>query len=215
MELKNLSASLVKAQAAMQSAAKDSKNPHFKSSYSSLHAVIEAVRPPLSENGLGFVQKLHTADGGVSVETVLIHESGEQMSCGILFIPASKQDAQGFGSAVSYGKRYSLQSALGVSSDDDDAEEATKIFGKKVEAAPAKSAKTPPKPVNATVGPDEVTAITKLAMTTKTELSAICTAYGIEHLSSLPLTKVSEVITRLQAKLSTLTPASLLTTAKE
>ena len=107
--------------------------------------------------------------------------------------------------------------ACGIAPEDDDGNEATRLFGKKAEAAPApaKSVKPPVKPANANVGPDEVTAITKLAMTTKTELSAICTAYGIEHLSSLPLNKVSEVITRLQAKLSTLTPESLLTTAKE
>jgi hypothetical protein len=92
-KMNELAKSLVKAQAAMNHAAKDSKNPHFKSAYSSLASVIDAVRPALSGNGLAFVQKLHTADGGVAVETVLIHESGQEMSCGTLFIPASKQDA--------------------------------------------------------------------------------------------------------------------------
>ena len=130
--MNELAKSLVKAQAAMSHAAKDSKNPHFKSAYSSLASVIDAVRPHLAENGLAFVQMLHTADGGVAVETVLIHESGEQLSCGTLFIPASKQDAQGFGSALTYAKRYSLQSALGVASADDDGEAAVK---------------TPPKPI--------------------------------------------------------------------
>ena len=129
--MNELAKALVKAQAAMNHAAKDSKNPHFKSAYSSLASVIDAVRPALSSNGLAFVQKLHTADGGVAVETVLIHESGEQYGCGVLFIPASKQDAQGFGSALSYAKRYSLQSALGIASADDDGEAAVK---------------TPPKP---------------------------------------------------------------------
>ena len=124
--MKALSQALVKAQAAMNHAAKDAKNPHFKSAYSSLASVIDAVRPALSVNGLAFVQKLHTADGGISVETVLIHESGEELSCGILFIPATKQDAQGFGSAISYGKRYSLQAALGIASDDDDGQAAVK-----------------------------------------------------------------------------------------
>ena len=124
--MNELAKALVKAQAAMNHAAKDSKNPHFKSAYSSLASVIDAVRPSLSGNGLAFVQKLHTAEGGVAVETVLIHESGQEMSCGILFIPASKQDAQGFGSALSYAKRYSLQSALGIASADDDGEAAVK-----------------------------------------------------------------------------------------
>lgn len=130
--MNELAKSLVKAQAAMSHAAKDSKNPHFKSAYSSLASVIDAVRPALSANGLSFVQCLHSAsthpsfDGGVAVETVLIHESGEQLSCGTLFIPASKQDAQGYGSAISYAKRYSLQSALGIASEDDDGQAAVK-----------------------------------------------------------------------------------------
>ena len=124
--MNELAKSLVKAQAAMSHAAKDAKNPHFKSAYSSLASVIDAVRPALSSNSLAFVQKLHTADGGVSVETVLIHESGQELSCGTLFIPASKQDAQGYGSAISYAKRYSLQAALGIASEDDDGQAAVK-----------------------------------------------------------------------------------------
>jgi len=124
--MNELAKALVKAQAAMSHAAKDSKNPHFKSAYSSLASVIDAVRPALSANGLAFVQMLHTAESGVAVETVLIHESGEQLSCGTLFIPATKQDAQGFGSAITYGKRYGLQAALGIASEDDDGTAAVK-----------------------------------------------------------------------------------------
>ena len=136
--MNELAKALVKAQAAMSHAAKDSKNPHFKSAYSSLASVIDAVRPALSANGLSFVQMLHSAsthssfEGGVAVETVLIHESGEQLSCGTLFIPASKQDAQGYGSAISYAKRYSLQSALGIASEDDDGNSAVKSAPVKV-----------------------------------------------------------------------------------
>jgi hypothetical protein len=132
---KELYSAIVKAQAAMSHAAKDSKNPHFKSAYSSLASVIDAVRPALSANNLAFVQKLHTADNGISIETVLIHESGQEMSCGILFIPATKQDAQGFGSAISYGKRYSLQSALGIASEDDDGQSAVKTVSAPVKVA--------------------------------------------------------------------------------
>jgi hypothetical protein len=131
--MNELAKSLVKAQAAMSHAAKDSKNPHFKSAYSSLASVIDAVRPHLAANGLAFVQKLHNSDNSVGVETVLIHESGEEMSCGILYIPVTKNDAQGLGSCVSYGKRYSLQAALGVASEDDDGNAATKAPPKPIE----------------------------------------------------------------------------------
>ena len=140
--MNELAKALVKAQAAMNHAAKDAKNPHFKSSYSTLSSVIDAVRPPLSANGLAFVQKTHDAEGGVCIETVLIHESGQEMSFGKLFVPATKQDPQGFGSALSYAKRYSLQTALGVSSEDDDGNAASK-------PRPA-----PPAPVKVTIDMD-------------------------------------------------------------
>lgn len=124
--MKELYTALVKAQSAVNHAAKDSKNPHFKAAYSSLASVIDAVRPALSANGLAFVQKLHTAEHGVVVETVILHESGQELSCGQLFVPATKQDAQGFGSAITYGKRYTLQAALGIASEDDDGNAASK-----------------------------------------------------------------------------------------
>jgi hypothetical protein len=117
---------LVKAQSSMNHAAKDAKNPHFKSSYSSLVSVIDAIRPHLAGNGLAFIQKTHDAEGGVCVETVLIHESGQELSFGKLFVPATKQDAQGYGSALSYAKRYSLQAGLGIASEDDDGNAAVK-----------------------------------------------------------------------------------------
>lgn len=124
--MNELAKALVKAQSAMNHAAKDAKNPHFKSSYSSLASVIDAVRPHLAGNGLAIVQKTHDAEGGVCVETVLIHESGQELSFGKLFVPASKQDSQGFGSALSYAKRYSIQTALCVASADDDGEAASR-----------------------------------------------------------------------------------------
>lgn len=160
--MNELAKALVKAQAAMSHAAKDSKNPHFKSAYSSLASVIDAVRPALSSNGLAFVQKLHNADGGVAVETVLIHESGQEMSCGTLFIPASKQDAQGFGSALSYAKRYSLQSALGIASADDDGE------------AAVKSRSAPVQPVKITIDMD--TAVEEMSAQTTMEDLKSCFA---------------------------------------
>ena len=124
--MQELAKALVKAQSSMNHAAKDSKNPHFKSSYSSLVSVIDAIRPHLAGNGLAVVQKTHDAEGGVCVETVLIHESGQEMSFGRLFVPATKQDAQGYGSALSYAKRYSIQSALCIASEDDDGNAAVK-----------------------------------------------------------------------------------------
>jgi hypothetical protein len=120
MEIKQLAASLVKAQSAMSGAKKDANNPFFKSKYADLPSVMAAIRPALADNGLGFVQVCHDADNAAKVETIIIHESGESLSCGTISVPVSKNDAQAYGSAITYAKRYSLQAAFGVPSVDDD-----------------------------------------------------------------------------------------------
>lgn len=124
--MKHLFTALVRAQAEISVALKDSTNPHFKSKYADLASVVAAIKPAAAKHGLGFVQTFRESTGGVTVETVILHESGEQMPCGPLFVPASKGDAQGYGSAITYARRYSLQTAWGVPSDDDDGNAASK-----------------------------------------------------------------------------------------
>jgi hypothetical protein len=123
-EIKNLAAAYVKAQGEITAAIKDSTNPHFKSKYADLGAVIEAVRPVLAKYELGFIQDVTEREGGVYVETVIIHKSGEIYRTGKLPMPAPKQDPHGYGSAITYAKRYSLQAAFGVPSEDDDGNKA-------------------------------------------------------------------------------------------
>lgn len=115
---------LHKAQGAIKAALKDSTNPHFRSKYADLSSVIEAVKGPLQANGITFLQGIEDAENGVAVETLLLHISGEWLSS-TLKIPASKQDAQGYGSAITYGRRYGLQSMCGVPAEDDDGNAAT------------------------------------------------------------------------------------------
>lgn len=87
---------------------------------------MEAVIDGLNSNGIALVQKQHPHDGGVSVETIFIHESGEQLSAGVLTVPAAKQDPQGYGSALTYARRYSLMAACGIAPEDDDGNAASK-----------------------------------------------------------------------------------------
>jgi hypothetical protein len=112
--------------AEIEAATKSANNPHFKSKYADLGSVIEAVKPALIKHSLFFVQLTHEAPGGVCVETVLHHSSGESMSGGRLFVPANKNDAQGYGSALTYARRYSLQTFCGVPAEDDDGNAASK-----------------------------------------------------------------------------------------
>ena len=118
--MKEISAAMVKAQKEFGPALKTSSNPHFKSRYADLSACVEAVIDGLNNNGIFLMQSSHLCEDGVTVETVFIHESGEQISAGKLHVPASKQDAQGYGSALTYARRYALMAACGIAPEDDD-----------------------------------------------------------------------------------------------
>jgi hypothetical protein len=124
--MNKISAALVKAQKGFAPALKSSSNPHFKSKYADLAACVEAVVDSLNSNGIALIQKQHPNDGGVCVETLFVHESGEVFSAGMLTVPASKQDPQGYGSALTYARRYSLMAACGIAPEDDDGNAASK-----------------------------------------------------------------------------------------
>jgi len=108
------------AQKEMRPASKDSTNPHFRSKYSDLSSVMDAIREPIGNNGLSVWQDATLDDHGVNVTTRIVHVSGQWVEFGPLTIPIGKRDAHSVGSACSYGKRYALCAALGVVSDEDD-----------------------------------------------------------------------------------------------
>lgn len=108
---------------------KDSDNPFFKSKYVNLEGVCESIDTAIRELDLGisYVQELTSEGNQVSVTTHILHDSGQFISLDPLNIPVSKNDAQAFGSASTYAKRYALSAAFGVTSDvDDDGNGATK-----------------------------------------------------------------------------------------
>lgn len=126
MKMKTIAAALVKAQKGFSPALKTSTNPHFRSKYADLSACVEAVIDSLNDNGIALIQNQHECSDGVIIETVFLHESGEQYSAGKLHVPASKADPQGYGSALTYARRYSLMAACGIAPEDDDGNAASK-----------------------------------------------------------------------------------------
>lgn len=124
--MKQIASAFVKAQKQFGPALKSSSNPHFKSKYADLATCVEAVIEALNDNGIGMIQQTHEDASGVTVETVFLHESGEQISSGKLHVPASKQDPQGYGSALTYARRYSLMAACGIAPEDDDGNAASR-----------------------------------------------------------------------------------------
>ena len=124
--MKQIASALVKAQKEFGPALKTATNPHFRSKYADLSACVEAVIDALNNNGIALIQQTHECADGVTVETVFVHESGEMLPCGKLHVPASKQDPQGYGSALTYSRRYSLMAACGIAPEDDDGNAASK-----------------------------------------------------------------------------------------
>lgn len=118
--ISKLAMALVKAQAQIKVAVKDSNNPFFKSKYADFATIVEAVKPHLNSNGIVFLQVV----GLDGVETVLLHESGEFISGVTPIVVAKQNDPQALGSAITYAKRYGLQAIVGIPSDDDDGEAA-------------------------------------------------------------------------------------------
>ncbi len=116
-----LMAALASAQGEMSGAAKDSINPHFRASYSDLASVIAAIRAPFAKHGLCYIQGPgQLIDGVVVVTTRIGHTSGQWVESSAHIPIGQKVNAQTYGSAVTYGRRYGLQALAGVPSVDDD-----------------------------------------------------------------------------------------------
>lgn len=115
---------LAKAQAEMKPAKKTQSNPYFKSNYADLASCYEACTEPLTKNGIAVFQGADSELGdenSIVLNTTLIHTSGEWLSSS-LRMPLTKKDAQAVGSLITYARRYALCSAIGLASEDDDAE---------------------------------------------------------------------------------------------
>lgn len=123
---------LLKSQRETGAAKKDSTNPFFHSKYADLGAVMEACKGPLNNNGITVLQPVV----GANVETILIHESGEWMSSETPIVAKSANDPQALGSAISYARRYGLQSMVFIPAEDDDGNVATRN-GSQTAAVPA------------------------------------------------------------------------------
>lgn len=122
--INDLATALVKAQSAIGGVRKESKA--FSYNYANLEAVISAVKEPLNNNGLSFLQLIEDSENvnSVKVTTLLLHSSGQFIgSTGSTEIPEMKgcNLAQRAGAAQSYLKRYQLQALTGLPTEDNDA----------------------------------------------------------------------------------------------
>lgn len=204
--MKEISSALVKAQKEFGPALKTASNPHFRSKYADLSACVEAVIDGLNNNGVFLMQSSHLCEDGVIVETVFIHESGEQVSAGKLHVPASKQDAQGYGSALTYARRYALMAACGIAPEDDDGnaavrpKQAEKPVEKPVEKPAAPKAEKPPAKIEGKPGRWQMNVTTKPDATPTdfvnivAEATVVCLEQATSQADVMEIFKVNKAV---------------------
>jgi hypothetical protein len=186
--MKTIATALAAAQINMGKALKQSSNPHFRSKYADLGSVMDACLPALNEQGIAVIQPTGEDDLGRFVETTLIHgESGEHLSCRVPLI-INKNDMQGYGSAVTYARRYGLMAMAGIAPEDDDGNAATK-------AAPKQE---PPKPISA----DQFQEMNDLIFDTETDEVKFCAYWKVDELKQMNATQAADAIAMLKKKKS-------------
>lgn len=142
--------------------------------YADLTSVIDAIKPALVRNNLFFTQTPEPTDGGVCIATHLYHIDGMNLPLGKLFVPANKNDAQAYGSALTYARRYALVTAFGVPVEDDDGNAASRgqeRSGTNREVSPA--------PV---ISDSEWSLLVQLVEQTGTDAGKLCAAYKVDSL---------------------------------
>jgi len=187
--IKAIAPALLKAQKLMGAAKKDAENPFYKHNYADLGSVMEVCKGPLNENGIIVLQPVV----GTFVETTLVHESGEWMSSETPIVTATQNDPQKLGSAISYARRYGLQSMLFIPAEDDDAEKAT--------------THTPAPYIKQTTGevvqpstkatPKQLVAIHALLAAKGRTTASVHKKFGVEHTSDLTMAQASQLIDAL------------------
>lgn len=146
--INELATALCKCQAEMSFAVKDSTNPAFRSNYASLSAVWDAIREPMTKNGLSISQTIQIIEGKTTLVTILMHISGQWIKS-LLPIKTDKDTCQGWGSGITYARRYSLAAIIGCVQDDDDGNDAEpkekkKSYEKKENNEPKDQNQAPP-----------------------------------------------------------------------
>jgi hypothetical protein len=117
-------------QQSIKAIAKDSQNPHFKNTYFDINKLLEEIKPILNELGLVIIQPLTIIDGKSAIKTIIFDtEADKALIESIIYIPENP-DPQKMGSAITYFRRYSLQSLLALEAEDDDANKASNIINR-------------------------------------------------------------------------------------
>jgi hypothetical protein len=203
-QINELAAALARAQGEMTHAEKTKTNPHFRNDYADIAAIIEAIRIPFSKNGLSYAQMPTFLEGKSVLATRMMHSSGQWIESHTPIL-ASKADAQGFGSGLTYARRYALAAIAGIAQDDDDANAAVSSMKKNPpkKAEPQNNVKTFPKN-EAPVSQEQIKMLFALAgekgIRTEPLKAFIEISYGAQSTKELKVWQVQELVGILKTK---------------
>ena len=152
-DIAELAKAMLKVQQALTPACKDAENPFVKNRYASLNSVIEACRDALTAQSIWVAQyPVATDPGHLGLVTKLVHGDSGQWQSSVMVMPLPKNDPQGYGSALTYARRYGLATMVGMVTEiDDDAEAATPQRGKQTKSADKRPPQQNPPPSNSDV----------------------------------------------------------------
>lgn len=199
IDLKQLFAALAKAQGEMEVAGKKSENPYFKSRYADLAEIVRASRAYLSKNGLSVIQQILPNNDGQSIlHTILAHASGEWISSQMKIIPP-KSDIQTLGSYITFLRRYSYASLVGIvsSEEDDDGEVAVATERELFAKGPAEVYK-PKNESYDTVSKDQLEELQYELINYPDIAEEVLTKMKIQSLADLPKSKFRISIERIR-----------------
>lgn len=138
-EIDKIAVALVKVQSEVGGVSKSGKNPHLRNSYATIGDVLDTVIPVAQAHGLVIIQRPMPSGNPnlILLQTLVVHESGQFLSS-LIEMPLGKQDPQGYGSGMTYARRYGLMSFFGLKAEDDDGNAASGVTG-----PPAQASKPP------------------------------------------------------------------------
>ena len=194
-QIDKLAMALSKAQAVMEAAAKNKRNPHFNSTYADLASIIESVRKPLTDNGLAFTQTIQTMQTGLSLETTLLHTSGQWLRSEY---PLIQGTAQQTGSSLTYARRYSLSSIAGIAADEDD--DGAKATQAKPQQRKTRTAADDEPQANERIGQEQLNILIAECDELGTDKRALCRYFGVPSMADLAPDQFAEAMAQLARK---------------
>ena len=127
-EITELAEAMIQVQQTLSPALKDAENTFTNSRYATLHSVMNACRDALLEHGVWLTQYPVSVEANqLGLVTKIVHAETGQWQASLLTMPLPKNDPQGYGSAMTYARRYGLSALVGIVTESDDDGESAKL----------------------------------------------------------------------------------------